>query len=298
MSDARAALGKAAAAVPLLNSGNLSGAERLLGEALAADPEQPRAHALMALLLYHRGRMAEAVRQADIAIGLGQADEAFRFKALALIKLKRWKHAIQAAEEAVRAAPTNGWNLLTLAIALENAKRHAEAETAFRRALELDPASAAFRGNLGRFLLRRRDVAGAERIAAELDPNDDADAALLLRGELALIRGRAAEARDFALWVLAHNATNEAALRLLTQVKASQSFALGLWWRSSFFIATRPRWVRVCIIIAILYLVVGLYASGVQGVWFLFIAYSLTCRFLFERMVKHELRTVEFRKGF
>jgi tetratricopeptide (TPR) repeat protein len=289
-----AATATAAAATRLLNIGNLSGAERLLKEALAADPEHPRAHALMALLFYHRGQLWQAVRQAEVAIGLQPSSEAFRFKALALIKLKRGKAAIEAAEAAIRADPQCAMAMTVLASALENAKRLKDAKTAFQRAVELEPGSDVFRANFGRFLLRRRDVGGAERVAAELDPASDADVAQLLLGELALVRRRPQEARDRALWLLSRNATDPAALRLLTQVKASQSAFLGLWWRYAMFLALRPLWLRLLVFVPII-LVFALATGGFGLLIFVYLAASGS---IFKKMLAKELRMVQLRKSF
>lgn len=294
MSDAAAALGKVSAAGRMVNAGNISGAERLLGEVLNADPEHPRANALMSLVLYHRGEMQEAVRQADVAIGLDPSAEAFRFKALALIRLKQRKASVEAAEAAVQADPTSAWAVFTLAIALENAKRLAEAETLFRRAVALDPASDVFRANLGRFLLRRGNFAEARSVAAELDPESTADTALVLRGELALRDGKSGEARDFALWVLSQNAMNEAALRLLVQTKAARNWVLGAWWGYAMFMANKPIWVRFAIILPIALLLTMVF----RGFGYVFALYMLTCRLIFNRMVSQELKTVKLRADF
>jgi Tfp pilus assembly protein PilF len=294
MTIAWAATAKAAAATQLLNAGNLSGAERLLKDALATDPEHPQANALMALLLLRRGQLSQALQQADVAIGLSPTSEAFRFKALALIRLKRLKAAIEAAEAAVRSDPQSALAAFVLASGLENAKRIKEAQAAFQRAVDLEPGSDVFRASLGRFLLRRRDVAGAERVAAELDPGSDADAAQLLLGELALVRRRPQEARDRALWVLSRNATDPAALRLLTQVKASESAFLGLWWRYSMFIALRPLWLRLIVLLPIIFIL----TIATSGFAWLFLAYLGVGRRVFKRMVADELKTVRLRKSF
>jgi Flp pilus assembly protein TadD len=294
MSGAAEAAAMASAAGRLIDAGNISGAERLLKQALAADPESARAHALMALVLYQGGKWLPAVRQAEVSLGLEPTADAFRFKSLALVKLGQYARAIEAAEAGVRAAPSLGMPAFVLAIALENAKRLPEAEAQFRRAVELDPGSDAFRGNLGRFLLRRGDVAGAEQVAAGLAPGADAVGVLLLRGDLALVHGKPEEARDFALWVLASDATSQPALRLLVQVKASRSRLLGLWWRYAMFVATKPAWTRLLAVVLVLMLPI----PGLQVVGLLFVLYLYACGLVFGRMVARELKGVRLRKSF
>jgi predicted Zn-dependent protease len=294
---------KASAAVRLINAGNISGAERLVKELLATDPEDAHANALMALVLLRQGKPQAAVEQADIALGLDPTADAFRFKAVALLRLKQYGRAIEAAEAGVRAGPAYGYAAFTLAEALDNANRPMEAEAAYRRAVALEPGSDVFRGALGRFLLRRRDLNGAEGVAAEIDPNSEAEAALLLRGDLALYRGKPVEARDVALWALSNNATSQAALSLLVRVKARQSLGLGLWWRYSMFFAVRPRWVRIPILVTV-FIAMGVLSnifdipSSSFFIFYMPIIYSLACKFIFARMVASELKTVRLRKGF
>jgi Flp pilus assembly protein TadD len=285
---------KISAAAKLINAGSLSSAERLLKDVLAIEPDHARGHALMALILYRRDRPAAAVRQADVAIGLDPTEEAFRFKALALIKLGRQNSAMDAAAAAARAAPLSGSAASVQAIAFESARRPAEAEAAFRRAVSLDPASLSVRASLGRFLLRRGDRRGAERVAQDLPPDADAEVAILLRGELALASGKGLDARDCALMVLRQDATNRAALRLLTQVKASQSPLLGLWWRWSVFIGSKRPWIRLLIVPPAV-LAATLVPFGL-GLWLL--AYLAICRRVFQHMLARELRIPRLRADF
>jgi len=228
---------KVSAARNLVDAGNISGAERLLNEVLAADPEHARANTLMSVVLLHLGKPQAAVQQADIAIGLSPTADAFCFKAMALTRLGRHTCAIDAAEAAVRTAPRHGDAAFVLGQALEASGRPIEAEAEFRRAVELAPGADFFRGALGRFLLRQNDISGAERIAAELDPRSAIEAALLLRGEVAFRRNRFTEARDFALWVLSQNAKSRDALRLLVQVRTHQNLFLRILSRASLMAA-------------------------------------------------------------
>ncbi len=291
---AESADGRLSTAARLIDAASLHTAEKQVREVLATDPEHPRAHALMALILYRRGRHGAALREADVSIGLEPTEDAFRFKALALIGLGRRRQAIDAADAAARIAPTSARAALTQAIALEADKHPVQAEAAYRRAAALEAGSAVFLGNLGRFLLRRGDLTSAEDIARQLDPTSDEDAALLLRGGVALARGRASEARDFALWVLKTNAANASALRLLLQAKASQSRMLGLWWRWSMLVGAQRPWVRLVLApLAVMALVAIPFGLGL-----LFGAYLIACGRIFNRMLAQELKTVTFRRDY
>jgi Tfp pilus assembly protein PilF len=294
MSDQEAVQGRIAAATRMIDAGNAYGAGRMLKEALAIDPEHPRANALMALALYRHGHHLAAVKQAEVAIGLDPSSDAFRFKALGLRALKRTKAAVEAGEAAVRAGPYDSLAALVLGLALEEAKRPKEAEAAMRRAVDIDPGSDSLKGSLGCFLLRNRDMAGAMQVAAELSPEADDASALLLRGHLALRQGRHDEARDHALWVLERNATEGAALRLLTQVKASRSPLMGLWWRYSLFMASAPWWQKILVMLPVAAVSILVF----KGLWLLLVIYLRFCQILFSNMVKKELKTVKLKKGF
>jgi tetratricopeptide (TPR) repeat protein len=304
MSVAAALAGQASAALKLINAGNISGAERLLKEVLAADPQNARANALMSIVLLRLGKAQAAVQQADVAIGLAPTADAFCFKAMALNALRQYSRAIEAAEAGVQAAPAYGVASFTLGQALENAGRAPEAEAAFRRAIELAPASVNFRGGLGLFLLRKGDLSGAERVAADVDPSSDAEAALLLHGEIALRRGKLKEARDFALWALSRNATSPAALKLLVQTKAGRSLGLGLWWSGSMMLTTSPPWLRftivICLFAAWIAPLTPLFASyrSLNILVFVVLLYLSSCKKIFRRMLLNEMKTVTIRPNF
>lgn len=292
--SADAARSKLAAGRALFDAGNFPGAERVFREALAADPEFGAAHALLSLALYRRGQFRPALHAANNAVAAQPTALAFRVKALALGKLGRRRDAIEAAQAAVRLAPADEHAALVLGIALESSGKAREAEVAFRRAVELAPADDGIRADLGCFLLRQRRLAAAEQVAAEIDGAADVASVLLLRGQISLRRRRPEEARDFALWLLSRNATDPSALRLLTQVKASRSLWLGLWWRYASFMAMRPLWLRLLTIVPVMLILFAL----ARPFALLAILYLRAAGWVFTRMVRNELRTVKLRQGF
>ena len=278
----------------LFDAGNFLGAERMLSLALAANPDLAAAHALLSLTLYRQGKGRAALDAAQAALAITPNANAFRAKALALMLLGRKKEAIATAKAALAADPMDELASLVLAMALERAGKPRAAEAAYRRALEIVPNNPGVRADFGRFLIRHKKLAEAEAQLAEIDAFCDRESALLLRGEIALRRGRTDEARDFALWVLSQDATNAGALRLLTQVKASRSLLLGVWWRYSMFIATRPRWLRLLVMVP---LFIALTAFG-HGLSVLVLIYLSLSSVIFSRMVSRELKTVTLKKTF
>jgi len=275
---------KVSAARNLVDAGNISGAERLLNEVLAADPEHARANTLMSVVLLHLGKPQAAVQQADIAIGLSPTADAFCFKAMALTRLGRHTCAIDAAEAAVRTAPRHGDAAFVLGQALEASGRPIEAEAEFRRAVELAPGADFFRGALGRFLLRQNDLSGATRIAAELDPSSETEAALLLRGEIAFRLNRFKEARDFALWVLSQNARSQDGLRLLVQVKTYQNLFLRFLSRASVMAAGRKSRFLVMIPLVFIFLALRLSKLWEYSTYIL----CIMCAFVMATLVFYE----------
>ncbi len=296
--SAELALNRLAAARHLHAANNFAGSERLAREALAADPELGAAHAVLSLALFGQGRARPALEAVQRALALDPTAEAFRAQALALHALKRRKEAVQAAQRATELAPASPSSANILGLVLEQAGKRRAAQEAFERAMRLAPGDDGFRGQYGLFLLRQKQLAAAELVAAELTPGSDHVAALLLRGGVAVRRNRPKEARDFALWVLSRDAVNQSAIILLTQAKAAESWWLGAWWRYAVFMATRPWWVRVLVLTPIV--LVLCVAAGWFGIFAFY--YFLAARNVFARMLRKELAaargSVRLKRGF
>ena len=289
-----AAASAVTAARSLFNAGNYTGAERLLRQALAADPEHAAAHVMMSLVQYQCDRPHDALESAEAALALVPTADAFRAKALALTMLNRRKDAVAAATAAVAADPIDEFATLVLAMTFERAKKLRPAEAAYRRALQLAPGNAALRADFGLFLLRRGRLGDAEREATAIDTGSDRSAVLLLRAKLALFRGRTREARDIVLWLLANDAANPAALELLMQIKASESRLLGFWWRYSLFLGTKTASVRHLVIFPLLCL--AIFALG--PLTLVVIAYLWCSKIAFAGMNRRALQRVRLRKDF
>jgi hypothetical protein len=94
--------------------------------------------------------------------------------------------------------------------------------------------------------------------------------------------------------VLQQDANHAGALRLLTEVKASQSPVLGLWWRYALFMGTKPWWQRLLVIVPIMLLSIMI----LNGLWLAFLLYLRASRAIFQRMLRAEMKTVRLRKEF
>jgi tetratricopeptide (TPR) repeat protein len=117
-------------------------AEKEYRLALAEDPDDFVAHAMLALLLSERdGRGEEALREARTAVGLAP-DEPFAHSAEAQVHLaaKRWDAAEQSVGEAIRIDPDDPFLFVVLAECHLGRRRWQDALDAADQGLAIDPA--------------------------------------------------------------------------------------------------------------------------------------------------------------
>ena len=160
----------------LLQQGRFDLAERELRRALTEDPNDPEAHALLALTLADLDRGAEALGEANAAVGMApDLPLAHLARAQALLQLDRAADSEQAAREAIRLDPGNADAFAALSAALSARRQRQEALDAAEQALALDPEHAAAT-NLRAIALvrlgRRDEAAGALEGALSRDPEN------------------------------------------------------------------------------------------------------------------------------
>lgn len=182
----------------LLEQNRYDLAEREVRRALADDPQEPLAHAWLALCLSERKQHPQALESARTAVGLGPDDAYFHW-VLGRIYLSAddLRAAQMSAEEAVRIDPDDADHFALLgavhatrrnfrdaldaaqmglkldpehvqcanvrAIALTNLGRREEAGAAVRTALSRDPDNAVTHANMGYTCLHKGDYDGAFR---------------------------------------------------------------------------------------------------------------------------------------
>jgi tetratricopeptide (TPR) repeat protein len=195
----------------LLETKRYGDAESKLREILARTPASARAHGLLSFALYRQDRDAEALKEANVAIGLDPTDPSGHYyRALALLALERdhdalaaireairlnaefapfhatlsriyvskknWTRALAAAEEGLRLDPEDVQCTNFRALALVNLGRKDEADQSIAAALARDPENAMTHANLGWALLHRGDSEQALthfREALRLSPLSD-----------------------------------------------------------------------------------------------------------------------------
>lgn len=126
-------------------------AEALFHEALAIAPESAGAHNQLGLLLKRAGKVGEAEGHFQAAIELAPRDGS-AYVNLGNLFLDGQRDLGRAADllsTAVQLLPRNAPALNSLAVALKGLGRLDEARAMYERAIELRPASAPFRYNLG-----------------------------------------------------------------------------------------------------------------------------------------------------
>jgi Flp pilus assembly protein TadD len=294
-----------------LAHGDPSGAIETLRLALSTSPDDAAAHALLALALVQARRRHAARVEASMALAL---EPEAPFPHLALGSVHRAHGDLEAAEEEYRRfvelAPDAPAGHRALADVLRARGRTAEAREALERALALDAADPETLAARAALALATGDLGEAERWAraalAEDAQNEDALVAL---GGALLRRGQVDLARELAVAALQEDATSTGALHLLAQVKARQSWLLGLWWRwGTFFERFGPaRQILILMLLYVLYrfAVITLRGAGMteaaqlaQWGWLAFAAYTWFSPALFRRSLEKELQKVRLRPGF
>ena len=126
--------------VVLLGQGRFDLADREFRQELSLDPDNPLAHAFLALCLGRRDRDAEALREANEAVRIGPGLAFCHYvRGQSLHALGREDDAESAAIEAIRLDPVDADYPGLLASIAISRRRYAEAIAAAERGLALDP---------------------------------------------------------------------------------------------------------------------------------------------------------------
>lgn len=281
---------------------NVRGAIDSLRQALSLDADHGEAHALLAICLHDERRLHAAEHEARLSVTL-EPDSGLANYAMAVIQQAKRRFALaeEHFERALAGDPGNTVFVLGLAHLYGLWHRTDKVLPLLEKARELAPDDPDCWSALAGHYREARDYERAEsaaRRALELDPqNVDG---LLVMGHLLLREGRVQDAREHALLVLRENALHEGGIALLSAVKARQSLLLGLWWRfNSFFGAGSPT--RRVLMLVGLYLVyrVGVMVLGDFGyenaqlplvlAWLGFCVYTWVGPAVFEKQLKREL---------
>lgn len=242
------------AALAALQRGDMQDAERLLAQALTAEPRNPDIHQLLGITCRRQGRHAEAVahfqqslalkpEQPEVTnnlgssfVALGQFAEAERAYQAALAmrpafaeahfnlgllhsRLQDWPMALDALARAAELQPANGKVHEALCIAFREAGLHPEAVHAGERAVKLQPAAFTAHHNLGQARMTCGDYAEAVlSYQRALELNGKSDVSWIGLGHACRGLGRAADSRAAYQRAVDINPGNPDAHRLLNEM--------------------------------------------------------------------------------
>jgi tetratricopeptide (TPR) repeat protein len=212
-------------AMGLFHAGRLREAERACRRTLAAEPQNPRALHLLALIADRAGRKPEAVGLARRAAA-SAPDDAVVQHSLGdlLLRTGNAAEAISAYQRAHALDPTSPFILAALANAWWRGNELAKAEKAYREALKLKPDYTGAHNNLANVLLqqgRRDEAETGYRRAIALDPRDSG-----LRLNLARLleeSGRSDEAHKELTDALAQEPNNPQVQVALARIAANRN---------------------------------------------------------------------------
>lgn len=223
-------------------------------------PDAAGAHLERAFQALNGGRHREALEAADRALALGPTAKALEARALALLHLGKSKKALAAAKDAQRIAPMDANGHFVKAVVWRRYGVWRRADAAYRSALELAPSALHLLVSYATMLEQRGQVSQAEALADRCAAirRDDPET-LLLRGRLALARGRRQEAVDHARWVLSLDARNPAAIALLSRAEMPVYSWLTRWLR--YASASHQRLMACAIVLG---LVVAIVSAGLR----------------------------------
>jgi len=179
-----------------------SDAERALRDALADDPDDALAHAMLGVALRQLGGVKAALEESENAIRLDPTSSyVFYARSLVLIRANRSPEALQAVREAIRLdSDCDPDYFMILGALLFDKQEWSGCLAALDRALSLDPHHVACLNLRGRALLRvGREEEAEQAFAAALAAAPNHAESHHARGVLLLHRAEGAAALDYLL---------------------------------------------------------------------------------------------------
>jgi Flp pilus assembly protein TadD len=291
--------------------GNYAGAIEQLRQALAADPTDADAHALLAVCLHATKRLYAAEYEAQQALSAAPELPAGHLAAGGIqLTRRRFAAAERHLQEALALDPTDATAYRMLANVYDAWDRRQLVEPTLRQGLQHAPDNPELIADLGLHLLHAGKLDEAEAHAREALAIDAACAdAVLLMGQVLLRRGDIEGAREQALLCLRGDANYTPALHLLCAAKMRDNPFLGIWWRFAVWMGRFGNTNTLVVIIGsyVVYRLAGqlLEDSGhgdlatlLSILWLILCAYSWAAAGLFQKMLKKELETVRLRGDF
>lgn len=228
-------------------------AEEASRRALAEEPNDPFAHALLALCLLQRDRHDEAEREANLAVSLG-ADLAYSHFVLGMVQMGRGRmpKAENAFRESVRIEPEDPDYYAVLAHVLGEQKRWLESLATSEEGLRLDPEHVGCinaRANALREMGRGKEAEQALEDALAADPQDALTHANL--GWTCLEKGKHEKALEHFREALRIDPTFEAARLGIVEAMKAKYFLYGIFLRYFLWMGKLSRAAQWAVVIGV-----------------------------------------------
>ncbi|WP_087023204.1 tetratricopeptide repeat protein [Thaumasiovibrio subtropicus] len=282
-----------------------------LKELLASWPDSAIAHGLLASCLLSERRLYAAEHELNIALSIEPNLVLLKLiLARTLIFKKQLQQALQACDEALSVEPDCVEALLLQSQIYMLLDKRAPAKDVLVEALRHEPDSAQVLASLGDYHLTVGEVELAIEFALQalkLEPENAS--ANVLMGSAQLAAGNVDDAAYHAKFAILQNPHSEIALQLLADIKARQSWLLGLWWQFNNKVTALSD-VGSALVLIGGYLLFNLLSQlltdfGYQSlstatafVWLGIVVYSWVCIPLYYRQLRKELSTFQFKPDF
>jgi len=294
-----------------MRNGQYQEAIESLAGYLGQAPQDGDAHALLAICLCHRHRLATALLEAEAALSI---DPRAPFAQMANGIVRQARREPKRAEEhfrnAMELSPEWDWPARELARQCLYWGRREEAREWLERARALAPDESENRVLEARWHFQYGEAQTAEAIALEILGAHPANVdALCVLGFAQLKQGRTQEALAHALWAVRNAPTERAPLALLVAVKMRGNLFTGLWWRLNSFLSSGSATRSITLLLGV-YLGVRVLTLVLQDmhmpmaadllsyVWLGFCVYSWVAPILFQRALAKELQRVQLNADF
>ena len=299
-----------ALAATFLSRGLAQNAVDLLKRALADEPDNATAHALLGHALVAQRRTHAGLFEARLSVELEPENPVCHGAlASAYVARRRLDRAREHAEKAIELAPDRADAQVQLAEIELLADRPKQALEAAERARALQPDDPDVLASFGRCQLANGDERGAEQSAREaLEAFPEHADALVLMGRVLLHRGDTQGAREHAIWVLHTSPDHQGAVSLLIGAKMRESIFLGLWWRYASWMSLQPtKGMAILVGAYMLQRVVSTWAGleqhqmtqqWVSLAWLGICIYSWVSPAIYARALAKELDKVKLREDF
>ena len=294
-----------------MSRGNVDGAIRVLQQALAENPDEEDAHALLAICLLDKKRVYAAHHEAQLALSLDSGSELANYaKAHVEIARRKFKEAEDHVEHLIQSNPINADYYRLKAHLFELTHRKQHMQLLLEKALSLDPEDPDTLASLSRYHLGSNDSQLAEQYALQaLSIEPEHEASLVAMGYVLLEKNKTKEAKEHAISALQINPNDARALFLLSAIKTKSNLFLGLWWRYNSWMAKigPTKAIFVLLVAFVCYRLGNLVATDLGRVdvaniinfgWLAIVIYTFVGPALFNKSLRKELQGVNLRDGF